>query len=193
MDAFKYKLLKESWVTGNKGGSALEIIGVTAVMLASFAAWQSSASQRKPSILSELVLFILPSLIACSWPDYGMAIGLLLAVTSLASPTGELSRDEDGMRKRALQEPRKQFLDVYRAMMMILTCLAILAVDFQVFPRRFAKTESFGISLVCFDAFGVCGFILLSDGCWSWEFCLFTGRRQWAQNGTGHQFSRVCS
>lgn len=40
-------------------------------------------------------------------------------------------------------------LTTYRAHMMLMTILAILAVDFPVFPRSLAKCESFGVSLVC--------------------------------------------
>jgi len=43
---------------------------------------------------------------------------------------------------------KKTFLSEYRSLVMIGTCVAILAVDFNVFPRRLAKTELFGYSLV---------------------------------------------
>lgn len=42
----------------------------------------------------------------------------------------------------------KSFVTVWRAHMMLMTVISILAVDFPAFPRSFGKTESWGTSLV---------------------------------------------
>jgi len=42
----------------------------------------------------------------------------------------------------------RRALSAHRASTMLLTCVAILAVDFHAFPRRFAKAETFGTGLM---------------------------------------------
>lgn len=65
-----------------------------------------------------------------------------------AKPPRKTAANDDRSQDQAESLPVHPFLTTYRAAMMVVTCVAILAVDFRVFPRRFAKVENWGTSLM---------------------------------------------
>lgn len=72
--------------------------------------------------------------------------------SSKATSSQTLSDSRDALKSETSgtlpPKARIQFLSVYRATMMITTLICILAVDLPMFPRRYAKSETFGTSLM---------------------------------------------
>ena len=68
-------------------------------------------------------------------------------------------------------------LTTYRAHMMLMTVLSILAVDFPIFPRSLVKCETFGVSLV-WTLLEPWPFLRVDignlDGPWRWILCIFS-------------------
>ncbi|KAG8634195.1 uncharacterized protein At4g17910 isoform X2 [Manihot esculenta] len=54
----------------------------------------------------------------------------------------------------------RAIISSYRVVVMVVTCLCILAVDFRIYPRRYAKTETYGYSLM---DLGVGSFVLANS------------------------------
>lgn len=111
----------------------------------------------------ETLVVLFPALASTIWPSHVTTMVLSMALSSvccrlwrsklMTSRTGyraeanERSSQEE-RRNNYLAFPAMSFITNFRASVMIVTCITILAVDFQVFPRRFAKTEVFGTGLM---------------------------------------------
>ncbi|KAI1261378.1 GPI-anchored wall transfer protein 1 [Xylariaceae sp. FL1019] len=165
-----YKQLKENFVSNLSGGSVLEINYVTAVAPIAFVLWsilQSRQSFFKPykplSLFADFLLTVLAPLLAITLYSNtplllcGFILVPAIFVYALPPvPTGHKKRQKLPPNVQAQRRSStalsalstKPFLTTYRSMLMISTCLAILAVDFRIFPRRFAKVETWGTSLM---------------------------------------------
>jgi len=163
MDGLKER--KEAFVTGLTGGTITDVYVVTSISAVSYLIWciikkRTNLFENPRSVLSQLLDFLL------NWNN------LLLAVTIYANNISLLtflilipavfilltSKSKKYVQRvirinfktLTVKEylPFKSYITIYRSQMMILTCICILAVDFPIFPRRFAKVETWGTSLM---------------------------------------------
>ncbi|KAI9885353.1 MAG: 1-phosphatidylinositol-3-phosphate 5-kinase [Watsoniomyces obsoletus] len=168
------KFLKENFVANLPGGSISEINYVIAVAPAAVVLW--SALQTRFSVFTPYTpdAFVLDFLLNCgavllATTLYSSAPVLLSAlllgpaalIYALPNRSRRTKTGVKGPRTRPATNsnggspttsgsplPRRPFVSIYRGCMLIMTCVAILAVDFKIFPRRFGKTETWGQSLM---------------------------------------------
>ncbi|TFK43019.1 GWT1-domain-containing protein [Crucibulum laeve] len=163
-----YKSAKEAFVSGMTGSSINHVNHISLVALASVSLYAAIRTRLPPSrsinFVAQWTILVLPLLLSMTlFANQPMLLSVALLV-----PAGILllfPRREHGTPLPSSQPssptipstpiPRLQAkipplpaLTTYRAHMMLMTVLAILAVDFRVFPRSLAKCESFGVSLM---------------------------------------------
>ncbi|KAI9704029.1 MAG: Glucosaminyl phosphatidylinositol (GlcN-PI) nositol acylation protein [Bogoriella megaspora] len=169
----EYKAVKEDFVSNLSGSSVWEVYKVSLVAPSGVLLWSALQSQHAfftpytPSAC--LIDFILNCLSILYATTLYSSAPLLLNALLLVPPTifyaigtagrlsakrAKLARSNEkkdtstsaASRKDIL--PVKPFITSYRGCMIVVTCVAILAVDFRIFPRRFAKVETWGTSLM---------------------------------------------
>ncbi|KAJ7171681.1 GWT1-domain-containing protein [Mycena crocata] len=170
-----YKVSKEAFVSGMTGSSVSHVNIISSVALASIALYSTLQTRIYrtrviPFFLSCIVL-PLPLLLSMTLfaNNAGLLTVILLVPTGLVlwrTPPPDSSISLPGSIGSPMQSPHTPpssvpaprqpggsfaplpALSTYRAHMMLMTVLGILAVDFPVFPRSLVKCESYGVSLM---------------------------------------------
>ena len=153
---------KEAFVTGHEGTSPQEILlvctsGIIGYWL--FSVLPASVTSVRP-ISTEVYLLWLPMILVQSnflypWGVFYLIIEVILALILemrlSRQKDGDSSHKEDTSASSTAPEGLRYqhgALTIHRSIVMYLTFVAILAVDFPLFPRRFVKTETGGYSLM---------------------------------------------
>ncbi|TLD38897.1 GPI-anchored wall transfer protein 1 [Venturia nashicola] len=162
-----YKALKESFVSNLSGGSVWEINEVSLVLPAGVLLWSVLQSRQRFFVPYTPAAAATDFLINCASALFAITVyskqPLLLniflftpAILALISPPSpKKTQGRPPLQASTTKNPSKMdpfpikpFVTMYRGGMIIITCAAILAVDFKIFPRRFAKVENWGTSLM---------------------------------------------
>ncbi|XP_070564066.1 phosphatidylinositol-glycan biosynthesis class W protein-like [Ptychodera flava] len=178
MDDASYRKIQDQFYSNLNGTSPLEIglvlsaAPVCVLLRSILLPWLFGSAVRFGLWTNHLLdfgLLIFPIILCCTvWSEYLQAVIvsmifmiLALLTTNLGTGTkAQTSKQSVSTLSESLQltvEGKRPFISNFRAYGLIGTAISILAVDFVIFPRRFAKTETYGTG---FMDYGVGGFII---------------------------------
>lgn len=154
---------KEAFVSGLDGTTPQELILVCSTAPIGYCFYKNvscfltTKTSKLVAFLVEAVSFWIPMIVCQSNLLYPYGVGLLVfqvlvvVLLSLMGKSGAVKDDKSSVKVTESGTDSlssSSSITIYRSAMLYLTFVAILAVDFHVFPRRFVKTEETGYSLM---------------------------------------------
>ena len=136
MQSQQLKDEKEDFVSNLSGSSIYDINLFLLIVVFSYSCHRLI---NRPTLQSQLLVIIAPVLIAMTFSQYSRSILLFEILYFFKYAT---------FKRNIVDSTRQVWVTAYRALLSIITVIAILAVDFQIFPRKFAKVETYGTSLM---------------------------------------------
>lgn len=147
MDRQSYKLLHETFVSNHKGTTLAEVTIVSLVCpLSVFILIKLGRLIGRPANFATEFIILAGPLLMIFTQDF-IAYAIILAFAAFALVLARVSSSSD-VSSVKYEERHLAFLTNYRASMLLVTAICILGVDFQAYPRRFAKTEELGFGLM---------------------------------------------
>ena len=164
--ADQQKLAHEAFVSGHNGTSILEVFLVVNAVPLSYLCWKwtdFNLSSRFGQFLFDYLFLVVPCIISLTKIEWIIPLIITQAVLVTAVNIVGL-RSTSNVTKKSQDFPLKSYIEPAlvspRAFLGVLTAVGILAIDFHVMPRKFAKCETYGQSMVFIskkDGYRDCG------------------------------------
>jgi len=158
MSREQYRLQQEAFVSNHGGTTPQEIIftlmpNIFSILLTSttLGVFRKYAHRNVTAVI-EFALSVIPNILCCTVLSEHVGTVCIVMVSIIVLNIMLLeNRGTNLSGLTGVMRPvtgRRPFLTNFRALVNIVSTTCILAVDFRIFPRKFAKTEVFGYSLM---------------------------------------------
>lgn len=151
-----YRQEQEAFVSGHGGTTSREVIYALMPNICSILLTKTAMGllgriiHKNIRVIIEFALIVMPCILCCTvLSDYVVTVCCAMIIISIINILLlGINYDVTSMYNMRPANDKRPFITNFRAFTNLITAICILAIDFHIFPRKFAKTELFGYSLM---------------------------------------------